>query len=123
MKRYIKCLICVMIAFSLLLCAACGSGSKKITAEDLIGNWRYEDDEVVASFTFYKDGSGDISSESKVKVGSYASSFSYTIDGDALHIVDGYKKTDYKIKLSDNMLTMTDKDGNSRDYVPYEKEK
>lgn len=116
-------ILCLMIAFSLLLCAACGKTSQKLTAKDISGDWLWEDDTSSEYFTFDEDGTGHTSGGSKVVDGFYASDITYTIEGDELSVKDRNWERVYKIKLFEKTLTLTDKDGNSKDFTRYEKEK
>ena len=114
MKR----IICLVITMTLLLCSACGT--KKITAKDISGEWLWEDDTSTEYYTFDEDGTGHTSGGSKVVDGFYASDITYTIEGDELCVKDRNWERVYKIKLSGETLTLTDKDGNSKDFTRYE---
>ena len=112
--------LCMMIAFSLLMCAACGKTSKKLTAKDISGDWLWEDDTSTEYYSFEKDGTGHTSGGSKVVDGFYASDITFTIEGDELRVQDRNWERVYKVKLSGDTLTLTDKDGNSKDFTRYE---
>ena len=109
-------ILCMMVAFSLFLFVACGKTTKKLTAKDIYGNWLWEDETSTEYFTFSDDGTGHTSGGSKVVDGFYASDITFTIEGDKLRVQDRNSETFYNVTLSGDILTLTDDDGDSKDF-------